>query len=129
MTKKTTIAVLTFSLLTAISSFGETAVSEAQAVRAMVGEASNQGYTGLLAVGNVIRHRGSIKGLYGAKAAHCDKEPSWVWILARKAWAESATNDVTMNSTHFENVSKFGRPVWARSMTKTVKIKDHQFYK
>jgi hypothetical protein len=127
MTNKTTIAVLTL-LLATLNLLGNE-VSEAQAVRAMVGEASNQGYTGLLAVGNVIRHRGSIKGLCGAKAAHCDREPAWVWILARKAWAESATNDVTMNSTHFENVSKFGRPVWARSMTKTVKIKDHQFYK
>ena len=127
MTNKTTIAVLTL-LLATLNLLGNE-VSEAQAVRAMVGEASNQGYTGLLAVGNVIRHRGSIKGLYGAKAAHCDKEPSWVWILARKAWAESATNDVTMNSTHFENVSKFGQPVWARSMTKTVKIGKHQFYK
>ena|ERR1035441_7930632 len=128
MTKKTTIAVLTFSLLTAISSFGETAVSEAQAVRAMVGEASNQGYTGLLAVGNVIRHRGSIKGLYGAKAAHCDKEPSWVWILARKAWAESANRDVTGGASWFESTD-FKQPKWAANMTKTVKIGKHQFYK
>ena len=126
MSTKTILTALT--ILLGMSTLLNGEIDSKQAVRAMVGEASNQGYRGLLAVGCVIRHRGSIQGLYGAKAAHCDREPAWVWNLARKAWKDSETTDPTGGATHFENL-KLSHPYWADSMTKTVKIGDHQFYK
>lgn len=64
------------------------------AVRAIIGEASGEGYKGMLAVASAIRNRGTLKGVYGVNAKHVDKEPSWVWDMARKAWNESEFNRV-----------------------------------
>jgi len=105
------------------------AVSEADAVRAIIGEASNQGERGMLAVACAIRNRGTLQGVYGLKAKHVDKQPAWVFDRARKAWAESAKADITGGANHWENVKAFGQPRWAAKMTKTVLVKDHQFYR
>lgn len=100
-----------------------------QAVKCVVGEASNQGYTGMLAVSEVIRARGSLKGLYGCKASHAATEPRWVWKQARKAYIASASTNITRGANAFENVKAFGYPYWAASCTETVKIKDQSFFK
>lgn len=105
------------------------AVSERDAVRAIVGEASNQGERGMLAVACAIRNRGTLQGVLGLKAKHVDRQPAWVWERARKAWRESATRDVTGRATHWDNIRAFGKPYWAVSMTKTVTIGDHTFYR
>jgi spore germination cell wall hydrolase CwlJ-like protein len=103
-------------------------VPEDQAVRAIIGEASNQGYQGMLAVAVGIRNRGSLKGVYGVKAKHVDKEPEWVLELARTAWRESETNRIH-SGTHWENIKAFGKPYWADSMTEVYRYRDHIFYK
>ena len=99
------------------------------AVRAIVGEAANQGERGMLAVAGAIRNRGTLRGVYGVKNPIADRQPAWVWARAEKAWRESATNDVTHGATHWENCRAFGTPAWARSMTVTATIKDHTFFK
>ena len=104
-------------------------IDDSQAVRAMVGEASNQGYEGMLAVACAIRNRGTLDGVYGLHAKHVNKEPDWVWSQARRAWKESKYNDITQGSNYWENVKAFGEPKWAKAMVPTVKIKDHQFYR
>jgi spore germination cell wall hydrolase CwlJ-like protein len=102
--------------------------SEPLEVRAIVGEASNQDYRGMLAVACAIRNRGTLKGVYGVKANHVNREPKWVWDMARKAWKESALTDITNGATHWENLA-FGMPYWTKDMIVTCKIKDHTFYK
>jgi hypothetical protein len=104
-------------------------ISDKDAVRAIIGEGANQGADGMLALGGAIRNRGHLRGVYGLKAAHVDKQPEWVWQRARLAWAMSATNDISGGADHWENVKAFGSPYWAKSMTKTVKVRDHQFYR
>jgi hypothetical protein len=99
------------------------------AVRAIVGEAANQGERGMLAVAGAIRNRGTLRGVYGVKNPVADRQPAWVWARAEKAWRDSATNDVTHGATHWENCRAFGTPAWARSMTVTATIKDHTFFK
>jgi len=118
-----------FAVLLLVGFSVSAAVPEPEAVRTIIGEAANQGFTGMVAVGNVLRHRGSTKGFCGRTAPHIDKQPAWVWAQARRAWQHSATNDVTGGATHFENTTSFGEPYWARNMKKTVKIRDHQFYR
>lgn len=83
----------------------------------------------MLAVACAIRNRGTLKGVFGSRAKHVDKQPKWVFDRARKAWAESANKDITGGANHWENVKAFGKPYWADSMTKTVLVKDHQFYR
>jgi hypothetical protein len=111
-------------------SFGHTAdIPDDLAVKAIMGEASNQGYKGMLAVAGAIHNRGTLKGVYGVKARHIYKEPQWVWAMAKKAWLESATNDITNGATHWENIKAFGKPYWVKSMVKVFEYKDHIFYK
>jgi spore germination cell wall hydrolase CwlJ-like protein len=105
------------------------AVNNTQAIRAIIGEAGNQGEKGMLAVACAIRNRGTLKGVYGVKAKHVDKQPQWVWAMAKKVWAESATNDITNGATHWENIKAFGKPYWVKSMVKTFEHKNHVFYR
>lgn len=100
-----------------------------QVIRAIIGEASGEGERGMLAVACGIRNRGSLKGVYGVKAKHVDSQPQWVWDRAEKVWEQSATIDIVDGADHWENVKAFGVPYWAKSLTKTVKIGNHQFYK
>lgn len=104
------------------------AIDSGLAVRAIIGEASNQGYKGMLDLASGIRNRGHLGGVYGVKAKHVDKEPEWVWKLARKAWKESEHNR-THTGTHWENIKAFGTPYWVKSMNKVYEYKDHVWYK
>ena len=114
-------------VLIAFQSFG--AIDDSKAVRAIVGEAANQGRSGMLAVAGAIRNRGTLKGVYGVKNPAADKQPAWVWQRAREAWAMSATNDISHAATHWENTKAFGRPYWAKSLTVTTNIGSHTFYR
>jgi hypothetical protein len=99
------------------------------AIRAIVGEAANQGERGMLTLAGAMRNRGHLRGVYGLKNPCADKQPAWVWARAERAWAMSATNDLSHGATHWENVKAFGTPYWARTMTITVVEKDHTFFK
>ena len=105
------------------------AVPDEVGVQCIIGEAANQGYDGLLAVADALQNRGHTRGVYGCKSSRASKEPSWVWTMARKAWQEAKTKDVVGGADHWEAIALYGEPYWAASMIKTVKIKDHQFYK
>jgi hypothetical protein len=104
-------------------------ISNDKAVRAIVGEAANQGRCGMLAVAGAIRNRGTLRGVYGVKNPIADKQPAYVWQRAREAWAMSATNDITRGATHWENTKAFGKPYWASSLTITTNIGCHTFYR
>ena len=114
----------TFSL----SFAGNTPIKQHRAIRAIIGEAANQGYQGMLAIACGIRNRGTLEGVYGVNAKHVDSQPDWVWQRAKKAWKESKTNRIHQG-THWENIQAFGEPYWVSSMTKVYKHKDHIFYK
>jgi spore germination cell wall hydrolase CwlJ-like protein len=105
------------------------AVTPSPEIKAIIGEASNQGYRGMLAVACAIRNRGTLKGVYGVNAKHIYKEPKWVWDLAKKAWAESKNIDITNGATHWENIKAFGKPYWVKDMVQTFQHRDHIFYK
>lgn len=103
-------------------------IPDALAVRAIIGESSDQGYKGMLAVACGIRNRGTLRGVYGVNANHVDKEPKWVWDLAKKAWSESENNRIH-TGTHWENINAFGTPDWAKEMKMVYKYKEHVFYR
>lgn len=120
---------LCLSLLIAGCSLAHAEVPEEKAVRTIIGEAANQGYIGMVAVAEVLRTRGSLKGFYGYKAPHVDKQPEWVWKMARKAWEASKTSHYAKGADHFENVKAFGCPSWVRNCIEVFRYKDHVFYK
>jgi spore germination cell wall hydrolase CwlJ-like protein len=98
------------------------------AIRAIVGEAAGEGYRGMLAVACGIRNRGSLRGVYGLRARHVDREPARIWFEARQAWQESRARDIVGGAGSWESVD-FKRPAWARGMRITVRIGKHIFYK
>lgn len=105
------------------------AYTDNQAIRVLVGEASNQGEIGMICVGEVLRHKGSIKGFYGYSARHSAKEPHWVWEMARRAWISSKTSNYTHFADHFENIHAFGTPYWVKYCVFTFEYRDHKFFK
>lgn len=103
-------------------------IPQDKAIRILVGEASNQGFKGMVCVAEVLRRTGSTRGFYGLHASHSAHEPKWVWEMARKAWMASASTNYTHGADHFENL-KFGIPYWCRNCVITAKIGDHTFFR
>lgn len=99
------------------------------AVRIIVSEAADQGFKGMVCVGEVLRHRGSIKGFYGYKSNRINNQPKSIWKMAAGAWEESAHTNYTKGADHFENIRTFGKPWWVKYCVKTYEYKDHIFYK
>lgn len=117
-------------ILSSFSPIAKAEINPTQAQKAIIGEAADQGFHGMVGVAEVIRRRGNLKGLYGLKReSFISSQPKWVHDMAKKAWEESSKSNLTKGATHFENVKAFGVPSWAKSMTKTATIKDHTFYR
>ena len=112
-------------LLSLNMAWGE--INDNLAIRAIIGEASNQGYQGMLAVAVGIRNRDTLQGIYGLKALHINKEPQWVWDMAKKAWQESKYNRIH-SGTHWESTD-FKIPKWSFNMKEVYRYKKHIFYK
>lgn len=125
------LVILTAALFLIGSASTAHALTEEQAVRTIVGEASNQGLDGMTAVAEVLRRRGTVKGCYGFRAMKDRWEPPAVWNVARFAWRRSAHTDLSHGATLFENVHDFGFPrSWDREHVVCVaQIKDHWFFK
>jgi hypothetical protein len=124
-------AVLIFMLVffaIAIPSCHGAIIEERQAIDAIIGEASGEGYYGMLCVASALRNRGTLRGVYGVRARHVAREPRWVRDLARKAWRESVHKNVVNGATHWESI-KFKVPYWAKKMKVVYRYKNHVFYK
>lgn len=111
-------------------SFANT-ISDKKAVMAILGEAENQSLVGMIAVGEVIRTRGSLRGVYGY--LNVKKRYANIPLRLKKealyAWHKSAHTQFSHGATNWENVSRFGWPYWAKNMTVVAQIGDHVFLK
>lgn len=127
---KVAVSSLFVCMVLLITSSAYADVNRAQAIRAIVGEAANQGLDGMTAVGEVIRTRGSVRGLYGLEAMATRKETPGVWDMAARAWNRSTHTNLTHHATMFENIYAFGFPKsWDRDKVVCVaQIKDHWFF-
>lgn len=107
-------------------------IKDKDAIRAIVGEAENQQYKGMLAVAEAIRNRGSLNGVYGFKrdlSRIPKKTKQKLFLMAARAWTESVNSNLVRGANHWENIKKFGTPKWASKMKVTAVIKDHTFFK
>lgn len=105
-------------------------INEQRAILAVIGEAEGEPYIGKLAVCEVIRRRGSLKGVYGINAPRvkAKKYSQATYNECRKAWLESAKTNHSKGATHWEG-TKFKTPYWAKDMVVTVVIGSQRFYK
>lgn len=102
----------------------------------LISEAANQGFDGMYAVGCVMRNRNwNLEGFSGGRrkdlVSFYHKQPEKV-----KKWATEALEtlhnggiDTTGGATHMENIGVYGEPYWAKDMTRTVAVGDHQFWR
>lgn len=106
-------------------------ITQIKAIQAIVGEAENQGYKGMLAVACALRNRGTLKGVYGYRNVQkrWTKLSSKIKQIAEIAWVNSDKNDVTNGATHWENIRAFGKPCWVSRCIETFRYKDHVFYR
>ena len=105
------------------------AINQDQAIRAILGEARGEGYTGMYAIACALRNRGHLRGVYGLYAKMPYINPK-VSTLALKAWQNSLYgHDVTGGANHWENIKAFGLPRWAKGARITVTIGRHTFFR
>jgi spore germination cell wall hydrolase CwlJ-like protein len=110
------------------------AVPDHLAVQAIIGEAENQSLEGMVAVGEVIRNRGSLKGIYGVSAPRVVKKQYSATTLAKatKAWQMSKTSNLTGGADGWGNaadIKKFKTQKWFKKCRVTKQIGDHYFWK
>ena len=78
-------------------------INDDEAVSAIVGEASNQSYDTMVCVAQGIRHRGTLKGVYGVHARHNADESEDTWLAAENAWEDSA-----IENDHIKGAKNWG---------------------
>lgn len=107
-----------------------TSIPDDQAILAIIGEAEGEPYKGKVAVAEVIRRRGSLKGVYGIRAKRVVEHlySQKTYEDCRRAWIESASTNYSLGATHWEGTA-FPVPYWAKTMTVTVIIGHQRFYK
>jgi len=120
-----------YLLLLVMLCFPTYAYAEQKEVLCIIGEAEGEGYTGMLAVAEAIRNRGTLKGVYGCNAPRVrdHKYSQEVLETARQAWEDSeGPGDITHGATHWEG-TKFKTPSWAKYMIVTLELNNQRFYK
>jgi len=98
---------------------------DASPIKAIIGEAEGEEYTGKLAVACAIRNRGNLKGVYGLNSRRV-KEKLYsrdTLIDATLSWEESAN---PKNCEFIKGADSWDNVVRAK---KTIKIGNHYFYK
>lgn len=107
-------------------------INEENLLHCVLGEARSQGYNEMLAIAEVIRRRGSTKGVYGCFVDFSNEigymEAVGIIKVAKKAISASKTTNSSNYATHFEGI-KFKKPKWAYSMQEVARIGDTVFYR
>lgn len=109
-------------------------IPQEKAIKAIIGEAENQGYTGMLSVACALRNRGTLKGVYGLNAPRvkAHKYSPSTYAMAQKAWLESAKRDITNGATGWGNGQdgiEFAKTQWWKNCVIVYRHKDHFFYR
>jgi len=102
--------------------------TDLQAIRCIIGEAEDQGYIGMVAIGEAIRNRGHLKGVYGCTSVRLLSVGDWLVDQASEAWRDSETSNLVKGADHWHSDRE--KPVWWEKYgTLTAKIGNHKFYK
>lgn len=105
------------------------AYTNEEAVNAIIGEAAGEPFIGQVSVGEVIRRRGSLRGVYGAtaKRTHTKIEIA----TARRAWAASEASCYVPGAMGWGNaadIKKFQKTKWFKNCKIVKQIAHHYFW-
>lgn len=104
------------------------AYTDKDAIRCIVGEASGEGYHGMVMVGETIHRRGNLHGCYGINAAHIKGENRHTWIVAEQAWHESEFTQYTHGATGWGSKEDWRLRSWRKGKIVTARWLNHIFY-
>jgi hypothetical protein len=109
-------------------------INDQRAIMAIIGEAEGESLQGKIAVAEVIRKRGSLKGIYGVSAQRVVKKQYSAKTLAdaTEAWNVSKTSNLTNGAMGWGNASdvrKFKTQRWFKKCAVTKQIGGHYFWK
>jgi len=140
MKNKLILAAIFLMLETGCASASTLKLTDATGIIGVIGEAEGESQTGRIAVAEVIRRRGSLKGIYGANAIIVKdghyyrktknglrKIDDGIILLAKAAWFDSRYTNYSKGATNWEAIETFGKPAWAKDMVVTAKIGNHTF--
>lgn len=95
----------------------------------ILGEAAGESFDGKVAIGEAIRNRGGVSGVYGCdRAKFANSQDAKTKQDAFRAWEVSKRSSLTGGADHWESTD-FKTPPWSKDMTFTVQIGKHRFYK
>ena len=75
-----------FSLALGLTLTASAKFSDRDAVRAIIGEGSNQSDAALAGIASAIHNRGTLRGVYGLRNPVADTASDALWARARRAW-------------------------------------------
>jgi hypothetical protein len=109
-------------------------VDQGEAIKAIIGESEGEIYAGKLAVAEVIRRRGSLKGVYGAKAPRVIQRlySKACYLEAARAWAESESTNISEGAMGWgsaADVKIFRRSKWFKNCEIVKQIGGHYFWR
>lgn len=107
-------------------------ITDDLAVKAICGEAEGESFVGKVAIGESIRQRGHLNGVYGLKSPRLATISRKAWSACQKAWNESKKSKYTFGAEVWgtdSDILKFKKTKWFKSYRKTVKIGHHTFFK
>lgn len=110
------------------------ALENKDCINAIIGEAESEPLEGQIAIGNAIRNRNSLKGVYGLHSNRVKekKYSSKTYQIACKAWEASKRYDITLGATgwgNYADIVHFKTTKWFKKCVITCKICHHYFYK
>ena len=116
--------------------------SDDEAIRAILGEAEGESREGKQAIGEVIRRRGSLKGVYGGNAIIQDGDRFYrkgkkgnrpisdkAVKETRDSWESSKSSDYSRGSTHWQSDEDLNKTGWDKDkrFTNNGRIGAHTF--
>lgn len=121
-------------LLTVSGYVSASSIPDSKAIAAIIGEAEGESLQGKIAVAEVIRNRGSLKGIYGVSAPRVVKKLYSAQTLAdaTRAWELSKTSNLTGGAMGWGNASdirKFKTQKWFKKCRVVKQIGNHYFWK
>lgn len=118
-----------FLILLILTSTAYATDYDVEAINCIVGEASGEGYDGMLAVAESIRNRGSLHGVYGCHASHIKNESSDTFDLAGIAWITSEDDSRTWKANSWGTQEDIDKNHMDKKCTEITRIKRHTFFK
>ena len=110
------------------------ALTDREAILTIIGEAESEPMQGKIAVGEVIRRRGNLKGCYGLTAPRVTGKlySQKTFDDASLAWRMSKTSNLTGKADGWGNASdirKFKTQKWFKKCRVVKQIGNHYFWK